>query len=205
MEYLIDLINDVGNWGYLILFIIIFLESFPMTFYLPGDSLLFTTGFLASQGHFNIAMLIFVLYFGGAFGYLLSYILGEKIRNFIIKSNDKYWFKKKHLDYTKQFYDKYGAKTLFIGRFIPIVRSFSATLAGVVKMNYRVFLIYTFLGGFVWAAGVTLLGYYLGRIVPGVHLYLTPIVVGIIVVSFLPTFYEYYLSRKNSKLNSDVK
>jgi membrane-associated protein len=65
MEYLIDLIKDVGNWGYLLLFIIIFLESFPFTFYLPGDSLLFTTGFLASQGHFNLPMLIFVLYFGG--------------------------------------------------------------------------------------------------------------------------------------------
>lgn len=198
MEHLIDLINDVGNWGYLILFIIIFLESFPMTFYLPGDSLLFTTGFLASQGHFNLPMLIFVLYFGGVFGYLLSYIFGEKIRDFIIKSEDKYWFKKRHLDYTKQYYDKYGVKTLIIGRFIPVVRSFSATLAGAVKMDYKVFLTYTLLGGLVWSTGVTTSGYYLGKLIPGVHLYLTPIVIGIIFVSFLPTVYEYAVSRKKS-------
>jgi membrane-associated protein len=196
MEYLIDLIKDVGNWGYLLLFIIIFLESFPFTFYLPGDSLLFTTGFLASQGHFNLPMLIFVLYFGGTFGYLVSYILGEKIRNYIISSNDKFWFKKKHIEYTEEYYRRYGIKTLIIGRFIPIIRSFSATLAGAVKMDYRSFLIYTFAGGLVWCAGVTSLGYYLGKLIPNVHFYLTPIIIGIIIVSFLPTVYEYYTSRK---------
>lgn len=204
MEYLIDIIKDVGNWGYLILFVVIFLESFPFTFYLPGDSLLFTTGFLASQGHFNLPMLIFVLYFGGAFGYLVSYILGEKIRNFIISSGDRYWFKKRHLDYTADYYNRYGAKTLIIGRFIPIVRSFSATLAGAVKMDYRSFLVYTFLGGIVWCVGVTSSGYYLGKLIPSVHLYLTPIIIGIIVVSFMPTIYEYYIS-KRKKSNAITK
>src|ERR1044071_7246993 len=150
MEYLINLLKDIGNWAYLLLFIIIFLESFPLTFYLPGDSLLFTTGFLASLGHFEIVPLILVLYLGGTTGYVFSYFMGEKLRDFIIKSEDRYWFKKKHIDYTESFYKRYGMKTLIIGRFIPVVRSFSATLAGAIKMDYRKFLKYTFFGGAFW-------------------------------------------------------
>jgi membrane-associated protein len=194
-----DLILLVHKLGYVGLFLIVFFESFPLTFFLPGDSLLFTTGFLASQGVLDLHILIptiFVLYFGGTFGYLVSYILGEKIRNYIISSNDKFWFKKKHIEYTEEYYRRYGIKTLIIGRFIPIIRSFSATLAGAVKMDYRSFLIYTFAGGLVWCAGVTSLGYYLGKLIPNVHFYLTPIIIGIIIVSFLPTVYEYYTSRK---------
>jgi membrane-associated protein len=200
MEYLISLINDIGYWGYLLLFIIIFLESFPFTFYLPGDSLLFTTGFLASQGHFNLGLLVLVLYLGGSSGYILSYHVGEKIRDFIINSNDRYWFKKKHLDYTKSFYDRYGMKTLIIGRFIPVVRSFSATLAGAVEMNYKKFVTYTVVGGFIWTFGVTSAGYYLGKLIPNVDLYLTPIILGIIFVSILPTVYEYFHQRRK-KIN----
>lgn len=199
MEYLIEFINDVGNWGYLILFVIIFLESFPFTFYLPGDSLLFATGFLASQGHFNLVLLIFVLYLGGVSGYMASYILGKKIREHLLKSNDRYWFKKKHLEYTQKFYERHGAKTLVIGRFIPVVRSFSATVAGAVKMDYTSFLIYTFGGGFIWCAGMVSLGFYLGKLLPKAHLYLTPIIVAIVVASILPTVYEYF-SEKKEKL-----
>ncbi len=202
MEHIISLINDVGYWGYLILFVIIFLESFPFTFYLPGDSLLFTTGFLASQGHFNLALLILVLYVGGISGYILSYHIGEKIRDFILNSNDRYWFKKRHLEYTKNFYDKYGMKTLIIGRFIPVVRSFSATLAGASLMNYRKFVIYTIFGGFVWTCGMTSLGFYLGKLIPSAHLYLTPIILGIIFVSILPTAIEYFHQRRKNKLNN---
>lgn len=201
MEYLIHFLNDIGNWGYLLLFVIIFLESFPLTFYLPGDSLLFTTGLLASLGHFDLLPLILVLYLGGTLGYIVSYFVGERLRDFIIRSNDRYWFKKKHLDYTENFYRKYGIKTLIIGRFIPIVRSFSATLAGAIKMNYRSFLVYTFAGGLVWTGGVTSVGYFLGRIFPDAHVYLTPIVIGIIVVSLLPTVYE-YISEKRNKMNN---
>lgn len=205
MEHLVNLINDVGDWGYLIIFVIIFLESFPFTFYLPGDSLLFTTGFLASQGHFKMAILIPVLYIAGTTGYILSFWIGEWTRAMIIKSNDKYWFKKKHLDYTKQFYDKYGMKTLIIGRFVPIVRSFSPTLAGAVDMNFKKFIKYTILGGFVWTAGVTFLGFYLGKIFPSAHLYLTPIIIGIIILSILPTVYEYFMEKRNGRISNNGK
>src|SRR3989338_6385966 len=122
MEYLVDLITAVGFYGYVILFIIVFFESFPLTFYLPGDSLLFTTGFLASQGYFDISILIGTLFIASILGYNFSYFMGERIRNFILRSNDKYWFKNKHLEYTEAFWNKHGDKTIIIGRFVPIVR-----------------------------------------------------------------------------------
>ncbi len=198
IHHLIDLISVVGYFGYAILFIIIFLESFPLTFFLPGDSLLFTTGFLASQGHFNIALLILVLFVGSFSGYIFSYAMGTKIRDFILRSEDRYWFKKKHLDYTDNFYKKYGTKTIIIGRFVPIVRSFAPTLAGAVKMDYKKFTWDSFLGAFLWTVSITLVGYYLGRVIPGVDRYLTVIILGIITLSLSPSVIEYIRHRKDS-------
>ena len=204
MDHLINLITTFGYFGYVILFVTIFLESFPFTFFLPGDSLLFTTGFLASQGHFNFPLLLIVLFIAGTLGYLLSYALGEKIRTVILNSNDRYWFKKKHLEDTRRFYEKYGAKTIIIGRFIVVVRSFVPTLAGVVDMKFNKFLEYTLIGSVLWTGGMTSLGFYLGHAIPGVHLYITPIILGIIFSSLLPTFYGYFSTKrsKNNNLNS---
>ena len=198
MDYLINLITAFGYFGYVILFIIIFLESFPLTFFLPGDSLLFTTGFLASQGYFNVAFLILVLFVGSFLGYIFSYFMGKKIGDFILQSNDKYWFKKKHLDYTEKFFQKYGDKTIIIGRFVPIVRSFAPTLAGAVEMNYSRFIRDSFIGALIWIFAVTLTGYYLGRIIPGADKYLTLIVLVIIVISLSPTVFEYIKHRKQN-------
>ncbi len=191
MEHLLSLITTVGYWGYGILFVIIFFESFPPTFFLPGDSLLFITGFLASQGHFNLGILVATLYLASIFGYMFSYRMGKIIGDFIEKSNDKYWFKKKHLEYTDEFYKKYGTKTIAIGRFIPIVRSFNPTLAGAVDMNYKQFFKMVLIGGFLWTGGLTSIGYYLGQVIPDADKYITPIVIIIILVSFAPAIYEF--------------
>ncbi len=200
MEHLTDIITKVGYFGYGILFLIVFLESFPLTFFLPGDSLLFTTGFLASQGHFSLALLVGTLFVASSLGYVFSYFMGKKVRDFILRSNDKYWFKKRHLDYTNTFYQKYGAKTLIIGRFVPVVRSFGPTLAGAVEMNYKKFLRYTLLGGIFWTGSMTSAGFYLGKAIPDAHLYLTPIVLGIIFASILPSIIEYiHVRRQNFK------
>ncbi len=198
MEHLIALIKDVGYYGYVILFVIIFLESFPLTFYLPGDSLLFTTGFLASQGYFNMAILVPTLFVASILGYNFSYFMGERLRNFILKSNDRYWFKKNHLDYTQEFFDKYGDKTLIFGRFVPIVRSFSPTMAGAAKMHFKKFSFDSILGGFFWIVGVTFLGYYLGRAIPGVEKYLHYVVGIVIMASLSPSIYEFIKSRKQT-------
>lgn len=196
MEHLVNIIKEVGYYGYVILFLIIFLESFPLTFYLPGDSLLFTTGFLASQGYFNFPLLLASLFVASILGYNFSYFMGERLRNFILSSNDKYLFKKKHLEYTQEFFDKYGDKTVIIGRFIPIVRSFSPTLAGAVKMPFKKFVKDSILGAFIWTFSITSAGFYLGRVIPGVENYLHYFVVLIILISISPSVYEFAVSRK---------
>ena len=204
MHYLIDLITVVGYFGYGILFLIVFFESFPLTFFLPGDSLLFTTGFLASQGYFNLALLVGVLFIASVLGYMFSYAMGQKFREIILRSDDSYWFKKKHLVYTQKFFEKYGDKTIMIGRFVPIVRSFAPTLAGAVQMPYRKFIRDNIIGGIFWAIGMTSVGFYLGRSIPEAHLYLTPIILCIIFISFMPSFYEYYSYRKHKNRNNNI-
>ncbi len=200
MEHIIEIIRNVGYYGYVILFVIVFFESFPLTFYLPGDSLLFTTGFLASQEYLNIGILLPVLFVASILGYNFSYFMGHRLRDFIIKSNDRYWFKKRHLEHTQDFYDKYGDKTIIIGRFVPIVRSFSPTLAGAAKMKFRKFTFDSVVGGFIWTFGVTLTGYFLGRAIPGTEKYLSPIVIMIILISMSPSIYEYIKARRENKV-----
>ena len=195
MEYLVHFIQFAGYFGYAILFLIIFLESFPPTLFLPGDSLLFITGFLASQGYFDMTLLVAVLFSASVIGYIFSYAMGKKLREFILKSNDKYWFKKKHIEYTEEFYGKYGTKAIVLGRFVPIVRSFSPTLAGAVDMDYKKFIKFVLIGGFLWTGGLTSIGFYLGEVIPNAERFLTPIVLIIIFVSLLPTFAEYFIVR----------
>lgn len=201
IEHLIDLIQYAGYFGYGVLFLIIFFESFPPTFFLPGDSLLFTTGLLASQGYFDMTLLVGTLFTASLVGYVFSYMTGEKLREFIFKSNDKYWFKRKHIEHTEKFYRKYGIKTLIIGRFIPIVRSFNATLAGTVDMNFKKFLKYAFFGGLLWTGGVTSVGFYLGKAVPDAEKLLTPIIFLVIFVSLLPILIEYINGKRKKKKN----
>lgn len=122
--------------------------------------------------------------------------MGKKIRDFILNSNDKYWFKKKHLDYTDEFFKKYGTKTIIIGRFVPIVRSFAPTLAGAAQMDYKKFLYDSFIGAFLWTVGITSFGYYLGKAIPGADKYLTPIILLIIAISLSPSIFEYLKHRK---------
>ena len=152
--------------------------------------MLFTAGFLASQGYFDVTLLIGILFLASVLGYVFSYAMGEKFRAFILRSNDKYWFKKKHIEYTEEFYKKYGTKTLIIGRFIPIVRSFSPTLAGTSDMNYKKFLKYTLIGGILWTGVMTGGGFYLGKTIPDAEKFFPLIVFMIIFVSLLPAFAE---------------
>ncbi len=200
MEYLTDFIRNLGYLGYIVLFLIIFFESFPFTFFLPGDSLLFAAGLLASQGYFSLPLLILTFFLGAVFGFMFSYRMGERIRTFILKTNDRYWFKKKHLDYTEDFFKKYGDKTIIISRFVPIVRSFAPTLAGTADMTYGKFIRDSILGGFIWTVGVTSIGYYLGRSIPGADRYLTPMILLIVFVSQLPLLIEYLRHSRNKNV-----
>ncbi|MES2213412.1 MAG: VTT domain-containing protein [Patescibacteria group bacterium] len=198
MESLIALVQKIGYPG---LFAIIFFESFPLTLFLPGDSLLFTTGFLASQGILRIDILILVIFIAAVLGYLFSYSLGHYIVKKFFTKDSKY-FKQKYIDYTQEFFDKYGAKTIIIGRFVPIVRSFAPTLAGIAKMKYEKFVRYTFIGGVFWAGGMTLVGFYLGKAIPNATSYLTPIIVGIVFISVLPSAIEYIVKTRKAKIEN---
>ena len=173
-----------------------------MTFFFPGDSLLFITGFLASQGLFSLPILIIVLFLAGTIGYVFSYFFGQSIIKSFFTNEKSKIFNPKYITYTHNFYEKYGAKTIIIGRFVPVVRSFGPSLAGVGDMTFRKFLTYNIIGGIIWAVTMTSVGYYLGRLLPTADVFLTPIVVGIIFISILPTIFEYLKSRseKNKKL-----
>jgi len=194
-----EIIILIQKIGYIGLFAIIFLESFPPTMFLPGDSLLFTTGFLASQGILMIGWVIPTIFVAGVLGYLFSYSLGAFIIRRFFTGEDTFFFRKKHLEKTKLFFEKYGAKAVVLGRFIPVARSFVPTVAGAAGMHYGRFFRYTVLGTIFWSFGMTLLGYYLGKAIPNVTSYLTPIIICIVVISILPGVFEYWHEKRKEK------
>lgn len=183
-----DLESLIRAVGYMGILAITFAESgLLIGFFLPGDSLLFTAGFLASQGFLNIAVLMAISMIGAIAGDSVGYAFGKNIGPRIFTKDDSLFFHKDHLRRAELFYERYGAKTIVIARFMPVVRTFAPILAGVGKMKYRVFALYNIIGGILWAAGLSGLGYYLGNAIPNIDRYLLPIIVGIIILSVAPT------------------
>ncbi len=181
---LVELIRTVGYFG---VFTIVFLESGLLVgFFFPGDSLLFTAGFLASQGFLDIKILIAGCFFFAVLGDSIGYLIGKKLGPKIFTKDNSIFFHKKHLEQAQRFYDKHGGKTIILARFIPVIRAFAPVVAGVGKMDYKRFLIFNLVGGVLWAIGVTLAGYYLGSLIPDVDKYLLPIIGLIIIASVLP-------------------
>ncbi len=177
--------------GFLGLFGIVFAESgLLLGFFLPGDSLLFTAGFLASQGFFNIWILILVCFLAAVLGDSFGYAFGKKVGPRIFFKEESLFFRKDHLERARAFYEKHGGKTIILARFIPVVRTFAPILAGVGKMRYQTFLLYNIFGGIFWAIGLTLFGYWLGSVVPNVDRYIVPLVLLIIFLSFLPPLFH---------------
>ncbi len=182
-----DLIIFIKAAGYLGILGIVFAESGLLVgFFLPGDSLLFTAGFLASQGYFDIAILIILCFVGAVLGDSFGYAFGKKTGPKKFKREDSRIFKKSHLEKSRIFYETYGGKTIILARFMPVVRTFAPILAGVGMMKYPVFLFYNAIGGALWAIGLPLTGYFLGSSIPSIDKYIIPIVILIIVISILP-------------------
>lgn len=201
MEFLAgwDLVSLVKTAGYAGLFLIIFAESgLFIGFFLPGDSLLFTAGFLASQGFLSIWALAPLMFVAAILGDNFGYAFGKKVGPAIFNREDSRFFHKDHLERARVFYEKHGAKTLVLARFLPVVRTFAPILAGVARMRYKTFFFYNILGAVLWALGMTWLGYFLGATVPGVDKYLIPIILAIIVVSILPTLIHLWKVKKRS-------
>lgn len=193
MEYLLgfDLPSLIRTAGYIGLFGIVFAESgLLLGFFLPGDSLLFTAGFLASQGYFDIAVLIILCFLGAVLGDNFGYAFGKKIGPRVFKKEDSLLFNKHNLEHARVFYEKHGGKTLVLARFMPMIRTFAPILAGVGRMKYSTFFYYNLVGGILWAVGMPLAGFYLGSAIPDVDRYIIPIVLAIVILSTLPALYH---------------
>ena len=183
-----ELIRTVGYLG---VFAIIFAESgLFIGFFLPGDSLLFTAGFLASQGFFSLPLLLVGCFLAAVIGDSVGYTFGRRVGPRLFQREDSVLFHKKNVYKAQEFYEKHGAKTIVIARFIPVVRTFAPIVAGIGNMRYGHFLTYNIVGGLLWAVGVLLAGYFLGSVIPDVDRYLLPIVVLIVIVSVAPAAYH---------------
>lgn len=194
----LDILEIVESAGYLGLFAIIFAESGLLVgAILPGDSLLFTAGFLASQGILNIYYLTTLMFIAAVLGDSVGYTFGHKVGRRLFKREDTFFFHKKNLMRAQEFYEKHGGKTITIARFLPVVRTFAPIVAGIGDMPYKKFVFYNFLGAFLWAVCLPFAGYFLGSLIPNVDKYLLPIVFLIVIVSVAPTAIHLIRQRKN--------
>jgi membrane-associated protein len=182
-----DINSLLRTVGYAGIFGIIFAESGLLAgFFLPGDSLLFTAGFLASQGVFNIVALCVITFLAAVIGDNVGYHFGKKVGPRAFKKEDSLVFSKENVERSQEFFKRHGGKSIILARFIPLGRTFTPVIAGIGKMDYKRFFAFNIIGGFIWAVGVTLLGYFLGSVIPDVDKYLLPIAALIILVTIVP-------------------
>jgi len=197
-EYLSGIILQYGTVTYLILFLVIFAETgLVVTPFLPGDSLLFAAGALASSTALDPIVLFILLGVAAVIGDAVNYSIGRRIGKRAFSGEIK-WLKKEYLDRTHAFYEKHGGKTIFLARFVPIVRTFAPFVAGVGEMSYRYFATYNIVGAIIWVGLFTFAGYFFGEI-PFVKENFEFVVVAIILVSILPAVYEVIKARAEKK------
>jgi len=193
-----DLLIKIGYVG---VFAIIFAESgLFVGFFLPGDSLLFTAGFLASpaaaalfgQEIFSLPVLAIGCFLAAVIGDSVGYAFGRRVGPMIFKKEDSLLFSKKNVYKAQAFYDKHGGKAIVLARFMPIVRTFAPIVAGVGDMHYRRFVAFNMIGGFLWAVGVTVAGYFLADVIgpENIDKYLLPIIALIVLISVAPPAYH---------------
>lgn len=196
MHYL-DPIFIIKTLGLIGVIAIVFAESgLFFGFFLPGDSLLFTAGFLASQGYVSLTGLLIGTFFAAIIGDNVGYAFGKKIGPALFTKEDSLIFNKKHIARAQHFYEKHGKKTIILARFIPVIRTFAPIVAGIGGMNYKVFFTFNIVGGFIWTWLMLWLGYGLGSVIPDVDNYILPIILFIILLSFLPVVFGFIKSRR---------
>lgn len=190
-KIILGLVYQYGVFFYPVMTFVVFAESgLFFGFFLPGDSLLFTTGLLASQHVLNIWMLLVLLPIAAILGDSVGYWTGRKFGGWLMKQKDTFFFQKHHMLKAQAFYEKHGGKTLILARFMPAIRTFAPIVAGMAEMNYKNFLTYNIVGGILWATSMTLGGYFLGQLIPDVDKYLLPIVGAIVVISIVPALWH---------------
>ncbi len=194
-EYMALIIGQFGIWTYLILFVVIFMETgFVVTPFLPGDSLLFAAGAIAVVSKLNPVMMFFILAAAAILGDTVNYWIGHFIGPRVFSGKVRF-LKKEYLDRTHAFYEKHGGKTIFLARFIPIIRTFAPFVAGVGKMSYGYFLTYNVVGALVWTALFIFGGYFFGRL-PFVEENFSLVIIAIVLISVMPAVYEYVKEKR---------
>jgi membrane-associated protein len=198
-KHLSSLIQTYGLWTYLILFVIIFLETgLVVTPFLPGDSLLFAAGTFAAAGALNVLWLFVALSAAAILGDTVNYWIGHFIGPKVFHQKKSRFFKKEYLERTHRFYEKYGAETIIIARFVPIIRTFAPFVAGIGRMSYWRFISYNVVGGIGWVALFIFGGYFFGNI-PFVKRNLSLVIIVIIIISVIPAALEFYRHRRESR------
>jgi membrane-associated protein len=193
LEHLIETVGTIG------LFAIVFAESgLLIGFFLPGDSLLFTAGLLASQGKLNLPVILVGCFVAAVAGDQVGYAFGNRVGPALFRRPESRFFKHENIEKAQAYFDKYGVKTIVLARFIPVVRTFAPIVAGVGRMNYSTFVRFNIIGGFIWAVGVTMVGYVLGDTIPDIDKYLLPVIAVIILLSVLPVALEMRKARKSN-------
>lgn len=198
MDFVLDLLignvslNDLIRWGgYLVLVAIVFTETgLLIGLFLPGDSLLVTAGLLAGTGGLNIWWLNVLLGAAAIVGDSVGYAIGFRTGPKIFTRENSLLFSRRHLIRTREFYERYGGKTIVLARFIPILRTFAPVVAGVGRMAYRRFLFYNVFGGIGWVVGLTWAGYLLGQTIPNIDQHVHVVVIIVVVLSVLPIVVE---------------
>ncbi|OHA00580.1 MAG: hypothetical protein A3C11_02890 [Candidatus Sungbacteria bacterium RIFCSPHIGHO2_02_FULL_49_12] len=183
-----DIVAFIKAAGYLGIFAVVFAESgILIGMFFPGDSLLFTAGFLASQGYLDISILAALAFVAAVLGDQVGYQLGRRFGPKIFNRDRSFFFNPQQIARARNFYEKHGGKAVTMARFLPVVRTLAPVIAGVGEMRYGAFLFYNLIGGALWGVGLPFLGYFLGTSIPNVDRYLVPIVIGIVVLSLLPS------------------
>ena len=197
-----NILTAAGQWAFVVVLIIVFAEcGLLIGFFLPGDSLLFATGLFIATGLIDVplGLALLLITLAGILGNLTGYWIGFKVGPRLFKKEDSKIFKKEYVERTSKFFDQYGKRAIIMARFVPIVRTFITAMAGVARMNYRDFAIYSIIGGIIWGTGMTWLGSLLGQIefvANNVEL----MTILIILISIIPIVYE-RIKHKKSKLN----
>lgn len=208
MDFIVDFfsklhnLNELIRWGgYVILAVIIFAETGIFAgFFLPGDSIIVTAGLFAARGDLNVWVLFFLLttmaILGDAVGYWFGRVTGPKI----FTKEDSLFFSKKHIARAQHLYEKYGGKIIIIARFMPIVRTFAPIVAGIGNMSYKKFASFNIIGGIAWIGSMLSIGYFLGRVIPGIDKRIDVVIVVVIFLSILPGIVEYMKHRRESQV-----
>lgn len=201
-DFLVKLTNpetiiEIGGLA-LLLFVVFAETGLLIGFFLPGDSLLFTAGLLCGTGTFdtNIFVLVLGLCVAAITGNIAGYYFGKRVGDKLFTRDDNFIFKKRYVTITHDFYKKHGGRTLVLGRFLPIIRTFAPILAGVIKIDFKRFMFYNVVGGVAWVFSLTLIGYFLGVKFPVVKDYLGYIIISLIIVTLIPVVRTYLKEKK---------